>query len=248
MNKSPSQENPLLNILINVLIPVIALSAMSKDGEQFWHIGATKAMWLALIPPLAYGVWFFAKTRQTNFFSLLGLASVALTGGLTIYLWNQDGTVKPNAALLFGIKEGSIPLILGVAMLLSHRTESPLLRAFLYNDSLFHIPLIEKTVAEKGVEREYQGLLWQSTLLFACSFLVSTVLNVGLALHFLGSLDHHSPDARERYNEQVAKITGWGFLVIGVPILVFMAFTLWHLFRGLRRVTGLEQEQLMLPR
>lgn len=248
MSKSQTQENPLHNILINVLIPVIALSAMSKEGDQIWHIGATKAMVVALVPPLAYGVWFYVKTRQTNFFSLLGLASVALTGGLTMYLWNQDGTVKPHAALLFGIKEGCIPLVLGMAMLLSHRSSSPLLRAFLYNDSLFHVPLIEKTVEEKGQSGAYQRLLWHSTLLFACSFLVSTILNVVLAMHFLGSLDHTAADAKEQYNAQVAKITGWGFLVIGLPILLFMAFTLWHLFRGLRKITGLEQEQLMLPR
>jgi intracellular septation protein A len=248
MSKQQVQENPLLNILINVLIPVIALSAMSKEGEEIWRIGATKGMLVALIPPLIYGVWFFVKTRQTNFFSLLGLVSVALTGGLTIYLWNQDGTVKPNAALLFGIKEGSIPLMLGIAMLVSHRGPSPLLRAFLYNDGFFHIPLIEKTVEEKGAQQEYARLLWHSTLLFACSFLVSTVLNVVLALHFLGSLDYKAADAREVYNAKVAQITGWGLLVIGVPILIFMFFTLWHLFRGLRRVTGLAQEQLMLPR
>jgi hypothetical protein len=248
MSKPPPQENPLHNILINVLIPVVALSAMSKDGEKFWHIGATNAMFLALVPPLAYGIWFFIKTRQTNFFSLLGLLSVALTGGLTIYLWNHDGTVKPNAALLFGIKEGSIPLMLGIAMLISHRSSSPLLRTFLYSENIFHISLIEKTVAERGKDPEYQRLLWHSTVLFACSFLVSTVLNVLLALHFLGSLDHQAADAREIYNEKVAQITGWGFLVIGVPILVFLGFTLWHLFRGLGKITGLTQEQLMMPR
>ena len=82
MTTKKEQENPLHNILINVLIPVFALSFMSKDGDKIWHIGATKAMMVALIPPLAYGIWFFMKTKKMNFFSLLGLISVALTGGL----------------------------------------------------------------------------------------------------------------------------------------------------------------------
>jgi hypothetical protein len=248
MSTKKEQENPLHNILINVLIPVFALSFMSKDGDKIWHIGATMAMLVALIPPLAYGIWFFVKTRKMNFFSLLGLISVALTGGLTIYLWNEDGTVKENAAILFGIKEACIPFVLGIAVLFSHRSKSPLLNAFLYNDSFFNIPLIEQTVAEKSTHVEYDKLLWQSTLLFACSFALSTVLNLVLALHFLGSLDVQAANAKELYNAQVAKITGWGFLVIGLPLLVFLGFTLWRLLTGLRRITGLNQDKLMLPR
>jgi ABC-type Na+ efflux pump permease subunit len=242
------QENPLHNILINVLIPVFALSAMSKDGDKLWHIGATNAMIVALVPPLAYGIWFFLKTKKANFFSLLGLVSVALTGGLTIYLWNQDGTVKPNAALLFGIKEACIPFVLGFAVLFSHRTKSPLMQAFLYNDSVFNIPLIEQTVAEKSAQEPYAKLLWQSTLLFACSFGVSTVLNLVLAMHFLGDLDHQAENARELYNDSIAKITWWGFLFIGLPLLIFLGFTLWRLVSGLKRLTGLDQEKILLPR
>ena len=248
MNAKKEQENPLHNILINVLIPVFALSFMSKDGDKIWHIGAAKAMMVALIPPLAYGIWFFVKTKKMNFFSLLGLVSVMLTGGLTIYLWNKDGTVKDNAAILFGIKEACIPFVLGIAVLFSHRSKSPLLNAFLYNDSIFNIPLIEQTVAEKQQQPAYDKLLWNSTLLFACSFAVSTVLNLVLAMHFLGDLNHAAPDAKELYNAQVAKITGWGFLVIGLPLMVFLGFTLWGLLRGLRNITGLDQEKLMLPR
>ena len=248
MSSKKHQENPLANILINVLIPVFALSFMSKDGDKLWHIGAAKAMYVALIPPIAYGIWYFFKTKKMNVFSLLGLLSVALTGGLTIYLWNQDGTVKPNAAILFGIKEACIPFVLGIAVLLSHRGKTPLLNAFLYNDSVFNIPLIEKSVAEKNQQDTYAKLLWQSTMLFASSFAVSAVLNLGLALHFLGQLDHTAADAKKVYNEQVGKITGWGFVVIGLPLLVVLGFTLWRLMGGLKKITGLDQDGIMMPR
>jgi hypothetical protein len=113
---------------------------------------------------------------------------------------------------------------------------------------VFNIPVIEKTVAEKQAHVAYRKMLWQSTLLFAASFLVSTVLNLYLAMHFLGKLDHTAPDAKEVYNAQVAKITGWGFLVIGLPLMVFLGFTLWHLLKNLRRITGLDNEGLLLPR
>ena len=255
-NTAP-REHPLANILINVLIPVLALSYLSKDpafqeaiGKSVkpWHIGPVKAIIVALVFPIAYGVWYFFKTRKPNFFSALGLVSVLLTGGLTLFLWNDDGTVKPNAAVLFGLKEGSIPLILGLAVLGSHYTTTPLLRTFLYNDSIFDIPKIENRIRETSKEEEYRRVLLQATWLFAASFFLSTIMNFGLALYFLGDLDHAASNARELYNQRVAKLTGWGFAVIGLPILVFLFFTLKRLLNSLSRITGFKDEELMLPR
>ncbi len=254
---SESKENPLANILVNVLIPVLALSYLSKDPEfqqavgkavKPWHIGPVKALFVALAFPIGYGVWHYIQTRKGNFFSALGLISVLLTGGLTIYLWNKDGTVKPHADVLFGLKEASIPLILGIAVIGSHFTKSPLLRAFLYSDSLFDIRRIEERVAASGLDEPYQKVLFEATLLFAASFFLSTVLNFGLAMYFLGDLDHNAANAREIYNEQVAKVTGWGFAVIGLPILVFLFLTLRRLTAKLAGLTGMKEDELMLPR
>lgn len=252
-----NQENPLSNILINVLIPVLALSYLSKDPEfqqalgkavRPWHIGPIKALCVALLFPIGYGIWHFVRTRRMNFFSALGLVSVLLTGGLTIYLWNKDGTIKPNAAILFGLKEASIPLVLAAAVIGSHFTQQPLLRAFLYSDSIFDIPKIETKVREKNAEPEYRRILMEATLLFAASFLISTLLNFFLALYFLGGLDHTAPNARELYNGQVARLTGWGFAVIGVPILLFLFVTMHRMIKRLQSVTGLAQEEILLPR
>ncbi len=252
-----TKENPLANILINVLIPVLALSFLSKDPElqqlmgkavRPWHIGPLNALIVALLFPITYGIWYFVKTRKFNFFSGLGLFSVLLTGGLTLFLWNEDGTVKENAALLFGLKEASIPFVLGIAIIASHWTKTPLLRAFLYSDSIFDIQGIENKVSELGKEIDYQKVLLGATLLFAMSFFVSTVMNFGLAMYFLGDLDHTAQNAREMYNAKVAKLTGYGFLVIGVPIMAFLFFTLRKLLGGLRGVTGLKDEELMMPR
>ena len=254
---NPAQEHPLANILINVLIPVLALSYLSKDpavqemlGKEVkpWHIGPLKALFVALAFPIGYGIWFFAKTRKMNFFSGLGLFSVLLTGGLTLFLWNKDGTVKEHAAVLFGLKEASIPFVLGLAIIASHWSKTPLLRTFLYNDTIFDIPKIEGKVAELGRETDYGKLLLRATLLFAASFFLSTLMNFGMAFWFLGDLNHAAKDAMTDYNERVAKITGWGFLVIGLPVMVFLFATLKRLLSGLRRITGLAEEELMMPR
>ena len=46
----------------------------------------------------------------------------------------------------------------------------------------------------------------------------------------------------------MAKLTGWGFAVIGVPILAFLFLTLRRLLGQLRGLTGLKDDELMLPR
>lgn len=248
----PAQENPLANIFINVLIPVLALSYLSKEPgaaeAKPWHIGPLYALFVALAFPIGYGIWFFVKTKKMNFFSALGLFSVLLTGGLTLFLWNKDGTVKENAAVLFGLKEASIPFVLGFAVIASHWSKTPLLRSFLYSDSIFDINKIERKVNEIGKQVEYNKVLLSSTILFGMSFFISTFLNFGLAMYFLGDLDHTAADAREIYNEKVAKVTGWGFVVIGLPIMVFLFFTLRKLLGGLRNLTGFKDEELMMPR
>ena len=254
--KSP-QDHPLANILINVIIPVLILSYLSKDPvlqeklgkiAKPWHIGPLKAMILALALPLGYGAWHYLKTRKGNFFSALGLISVLLSGGLTLYLWNQNGTVKPNAGLLFGFKEALVPLVLGIAILTSHRSATPLIRVFLYNDTIFDIPKIETRVAEISGEGEYDRLLHGATRLFAMSFFLSSLMNLGLAQWFFRGFDATAIDALENYNAIIARVTGWGFAVIGVPILIFLFFTLRRLLKGLEKLTGFKDDELMLPR
>ena len=253
----PPQEHPLANILINVIIPVLILSYLSKDPviqaklgktAHLWHLGPLKALALALLLPLGYGSWHYLKTRKGNLFSALGLVSVLLSGGLTLYLWNQNGTVKPHAGFLFGIKEASIPLMLGIAILTSYRSPSPLIRVFLYNDTIFDIPKIETRVAELAAQGEYDRLLFAATKLFAASFFLSALMNLGLAQWFFRGFDAAAIDALEQYNEIIARVIGWAFAVIGVPIVIFLFFTLRRLLKGLEALTGMNEDELMLPR
>ena len=242
------QENPFADIIINVLVPVLVLSYLSKEGDELWHVGPMWAMFVALAIPIGYGLWHYFKYRQMNVFSLVGLFSVVLTGAITIYLWSGGASVRKNAALLFGIKEAVQPLVLGSLFLITHKMSKPLFNVFVYNDTIFDLSTIEAAIAERGTETEHKRLLWKATLLFFGSFLVSSVLNLGLAFYFLGDLDPLSADWRELYNSDVAKITGWGFVVIGVPIIVVGGCILWYLVTGLKRLTGLETEMILQAR
>ena len=242
------QENPFADIIINVLVPVLVLSYLSKEGDELWHVGPMWAMIIALAIPIGYGLWHYFKYRQMNVFSLVGLFSVILTGAITIYLWSGNASVRKNAALLFGIKEAVQPLVLGSLLLITHKMRKPLFNVFVYNDTIFDLSQIKVAIAKKGVETKHKRLLWKATLLFFGAFLISSVLNLGLAFYFLGDLDPQSAEWKELYNKDVAKITGWGFVVIGVPILVVGACILWFLVTGLKRLTGLETEMILQAR
>jgi len=243
------QDNPLSDIIVNVILPVLILSHCSKDGEKAWHFGPYVAMGLAIAIPLAYGIWHFIQHKKLNTFSAVGVGNVLLTGIITIYLFSTDDPeTRKHAPLLFGIKEAVQPLILGSLFLLTHRSASPLFNAFVYNESIFDHGRINKKVKENDKENELSQLLWSSTKLFFGSFCLSAILNLGLAYYFLNDLDPTAADWKELYNKDVGRITGWGFLVIGLPLLVVGGFILMRMINGLKALTGLETEKIMQAR
>jgi len=244
----PKKENPLHNFLINVILPVVALSVLGKEGGKPWHIGPGPGMALAVLMPLSYGIWFFVRHRQANAFSIIGLVSVLLTGGITLLVWRDDGTIHENAAFLFALKEASIPLILGITVIISHFTPTPLIRLFLFNPDIFDIPRIEKAVEAKSRAGEFRAMMWHASLAFGGAFLVSTVLNFFLSMHFLGAVDTAAADAKEAYNSAVARQTFWGFIVIGLPVFVILLTLMLWLLKRLGQITGLDRDDLLVPR
>ncbi|MBK1831824.1 hypothetical protein JIN77_13900 [Verrucomicrobiaceae bacterium R5-34] len=238
------QENPLVNIMWNVLIPITALSFLGKNGDDFWNVGPVYGMLIAVSLPVAYGIHHLIKTKKPNFFSILGVVSILLTGGIAIMAYRDNGTVDEQAPLWFALKEAAIPFVFGVTILISHWTKTPLVRVFLYNPDFFNIPMIEKRVQEKQNNEGYKKLLFSGTLLLAGSFFISMVMNYFLAMYFLRG----NTGSQEAFNDGVAKLTGWGFAVIGVPMLVILMVTMWRFVSGLRNLTGMDNEEILLPR
>lgn len=247
MSTPDKQENPLANIIINVLAPTIILSYLSKDQGKPWHLGPTLAMIVALSLPFAYGIWHFVKHKKLNIFSCVGLGAILLTGLITIYLWSNEAA-KQHVALIFGVKEAIQPLILGSLFLITHRTATPLFRTFIYNENIFDIQRIEREVANQERRPDYESLIWKSTLLFFGSFCISAALNLGLSFFFLADLQPTTSDWHTIYNQQVGKITFWGFAVIGAPLMIIGGYILFQMINGIKKITGMETEHIMIPR
>lgn len=228
---SKPQENPLANIMINVLLPVVVLNFLSKENR----LGPVWALIVAVSLPLGYGIWFAATRRKANFFSILGLVSILLTGVLGLYR---------TKAIWFAFKEALVPTIFGLAILGSHWTKKPLINVFLLSPELFDLNRIRKRVVERGQEVAYRMMEFQGTLMLAGSMFVSAVANYFLAMHFLSGKEHDLV----LYNEAIGKLTGWGFAVIGIPMLVVMVFTLMMILKRIKNITGLEQDDIFLPK
>jgi len=243
-----SNPNPIANLLINILLPVLALSWLSKEGDRLWHLGPVLGMSLAVALPVGYGVWHYARTRKANLFSMLGAISVLLTGGLTLMLWQDDGSVHPNAAMLFAIKEASIPLVLSVAVLVSHYTPNSLSRMLLFNPELLDMQRIHSHLNCDSSKQRFQQLVFKGTLYICGAFLLSAALNGAVAWYFLGDLVTDVTDAREHYNAAIGKITGWGFVIIAVPVTIVMIAALLKTLNALEQITGLKRDDLFLPR
>jgi len=228
------QENPLLNLLLNILLPVTVLSICSKEGN-WYSLGPKWALVVAVLLPVSYFIYDYRQRRKINAFSIIGFVSVLFTGGL--------GLLNLSAQI-FAIKEASVPLILAVVIWWTGRGEKPLVRTLLLNPEIVDVKKVETAVAEHKARPAFDKLIRSSTWLLTGSMLMSASLNYFLAMFFLDGL---TPGSTE-YTEAIGKQTGWGWVVIGVPSMAMMLFAMFRLFKGVKRLTGLDTDQIMLPR
>lgn len=220
------RENLLLNLVFNIAIPALVLSKLSSPER----LGAVVGLVVALAFPVGYGVWDFIQRRQTNFVSILGFVSVLLTGGL--------GLLQVNA-LWIAVKEAAVPSVIGLAVLLTLKTKRPLVHTFLYNDQVIDVPRVDAALAARGTRPGFERLLVTSSYLLAVSFLVSAILNFGLARYLLTA----TPGTPE-FNAQLSKMLWLSWPVIVLPSMAMTLFALWRLLSGLQHLTGLGFEEL----
>ena len=230
----PKQENPLLNILLNVLLPVTVLSMCSKEGN-WYSLGPRWALVVAVLLPVGYFIYDYKERRKANAFSIIGFVSVLVTGVLGLF---------NLPAHWFGIKEASVPLILAFLIWWTGRGEKPLVRTLLLNPDVVDVAKVESAIAEHNAREEFDRLIKTSTLLLVASMLLSAGLNYYLAIYFLTGLEPGSV----AYTEAIGRQHGWSWLVIGVPSMAMMIYAMMRLFKGVKRLTGLDTEQIMLPR
>lgn len=225
--EKPTSENPLFNLLMNVVLPSFVLIKLSEPDK----LGAVYGLIVALAFPLVYGIKELIAKRKVNFLSVLGLISILLTGTL--------GLLELDANWI-AVKEAFIPLLIGIAVIVSLHTKYPLVEKLLLNHQLFNIALINEAIERHGTHVQFKKTLKRVSYMIAFSFLVSAALNYGLAKYLLVS-----PPGTPAFNEELGRMTALSFPIIALPSTAMMMIALWYLVRQLSAITHLTFEEMV---
>lgn len=226
---SDHKPRPWIDLLVSIIIPSVILMKFSGDE----HLGSVNALIIGLAFPLGWGLFELLRYGKKNFIALLGIISVALTGGI--------GLLELDAGWL-AIKEAAVPAVIGLAVLVSTRTRYPLVRTLLYNPNVLDVNKIHQTLEERGKVAEFEARLLNASYFFAATFLFSSIMNYVLARWIVTS------DAgTQAFNEELGRMTLVSYPMIAIPSMVMMMLIFWYLWRTISRLTGYKLEQVMAP-
>lgn len=226
----PKRENLWVNIILNVALPSILLT----KGDDWLGLEPAPVLIIALFFPLAYGIYDFVSRKKVNLFSIIGFVSVLITGAIGLF---ENVPTK-----WYAVKEAAVPLLFGIAVLISTRTKKPLVRSLLYSPEMFDVHMIEKSIDEKGTREEFEQTIRIVTWWLVGSFLLSAVLNYGLATYLV-----KSPSGTAEWNDEVGKMTAWSWPVIAIPSTGVMMLALMKLVKGIEACTGHSFEEVLHP-
>jgi hypothetical protein len=162
---------------------------------------------------------------------VLGVVSTLLTGGI--------GLLKLDAQWL-AVKEAAVPLLIGLVILGSAATRSPLIRLMVFNGAIFDVEKVNNALAERNATSAFEARLRTGTVLLACTFFFSAVANYVLARYIV-----HSPAGSEAFNQELGRLTLLSYPVIAVPSMLMMMALMYWLARGAKSLTGLDIGDLL---
>jgi hypothetical protein len=227
-NQAPKKQNGFFgNLAFNIIIPVVIMSNLSSDE----YLGPAWSIVAALIFPIGYGIWDLKASGKVNAFSILGIVSVILTGGISLL---------ELPAEYIAIKEAAIPAVIGIAVLITQRTTKPLLKVLVLNEQIVNWDNLSQALEAKGTTSEFEGKMAISSYIVAGSFFLSSVLNYVLAKVILVS----APGTTE-YTEELGRMTALSYPVIVIPSMIMLMGALWYLFAQIKKLTGEDLENFL---
>lgn len=223
------KPRPWVDLLVSIIIPSVILMKLSGDD----YLGSTWALLIGLAFPLGWGLFELIRYRKKNFIAVLGVISVGLTGGI--------GLMELDARWL-AIKEAAVPLVIGLAVLVSTRTKYPLVRTLLYNPSVLDVDKIQQSLKDRNCEQEFEDRLMKASYFFAGTFLFSAIMNYVLARWIVTS-----PSGTQAFNEELGRMTLVSYPMIAIPSMLMMIAIFFYLWRTIRRLTGHTLDEVIAP-
>jgi intracellular septation protein A len=224
----PQKKTGLLgNLAFNIIIPVLILTNLSSDE----YLGPAWSIVAALIFPIGFGIWDLKQTAKINPFSVLGIVSVFLTGGISLL---------ELPAEYIAIKEATIPAIIGIAVLFTQRTSKPLLKVFVLSEQIINWQNLNQSLANSGNSNLFEKKMAISSYIVAGSFFLSAALNYILAKVILVS-----PPGSSEYTEELGRMTALSYPVIVIPSMLMLMAALWYIFSQIKKLTGEDLENFL---
>jgi intracellular septation protein A len=224
----PQKKTGLLgNLAFNIIIPVLILTNLSSDE----YLGPAWSIVAALIFPIGFGIWDLKQTAKVNPFSVLGIVSVFLTGGISLL---------ELPAEYIAIKEATIPAIIGLAVLFTQRTSKPLLKVFVLSEQIINWQNLNQSLANSGNSNLFEKKMAISSYIVAGSFFLSAALNYILAKVILVS-----PPGSSEYTEELGRMTALSYPVIVIPSMLMLMAALWYIFSQIKKLTGEDLENFL---
>ena len=227
MTQPQQQGGFFSNLAFNIIIPVLIL--MKFSGPE--HLGPAWGVVIALAFPLAYGSYDLHRTRQINGFSVLGIVSVILTGGISLL------ELDPQ---YIAIKEAAVPGAIGLAVFFSQFTRFPLVKKLLMNDKVIDTDKLYQAISKQGTMAAFNRVLRVSTYLVASAFFLSAVLN-----YILARMIVVSPAGTTEFNNELGRMTALSFPVIALPTMLVMFVAIFYLFFQMKKLTGHSVEHFL---
>lgn len=228
VKKPPKRGGFLGNLAFNIIIPVLILTRFAGEDS----LGPTWSIIIALAFPVCYGLWDLHQSGKINPFSVLGVISVLLTGGISLLQLDPQ---------YLAIKEAAIPGIIGVAVLLSQRTRFPLVKTLILNGQIIRTRALYEALDEQGNAQIFERRLSQASLIVAGSFFLSSVLNYVLTRTIVTS-----PPGTQAFSEELGRMTALSYPVIVVPSMIVLLFAIWFVFSRISKLTGQKLESFLV--
>ncbi|MBY0314981.1 MAG: hypothetical protein K2Q26_05650 [Bdellovibrionales bacterium] len=228
---SHKKENPLINLLANVVAPVFILNKFSSSYP-------IPALILALSLPIGYGIWSFISTRQMNYISVLGLANTLFTGGFALLKFE---------GIWFTVKEAAFPFLIGCFVLGSSFTKKPFLKMMLVDTGALNMEEIDSHLHATNKWPQFLQIIKRSTFFFSLTFFLSAALNFVLAFRIFKHIPMELPEAQrsEILNSQIAEMTWMGYAVIFIPSIALFFLIMYYFFKKTSQLTEIPMERLV---
>lgn len=240
---APKKENFLLNLAFNLVIPALILGDWGKTGldslvtaaganpAELPHLAEIRLV-IAVAFPAVYFIIDYIRRRQANVISIFGFVGTLLSGVV--------GLMKLDP-MWFAVKEALFPAIIAGGLYLSALAGKPLVKAFVWNDTVMNTDKIMESATALGRRAEIDALFRRVTYILSPIFLYSAVANFGLARWLVTS---HPEGAQDAFNSELAKFNwlSWPFIM-----LPSMGYLIWVMFKFVKRlavVSGLPEEEI----